>query len=318
MDLKQLEYFVTIVNEGNISAAAKRLHMSQPPLSNHMKLLEEEIGCVLFERGSRHIRLNEAGRILYNKAVILLDLSQATLRELESYKKGISGTLRIGVVSSVGNILLSDWILPFHRENPDIHYEIFEANTYQLLEYLKANRLDLVVVRTPFPASSYKCVNLLEEALVAIGNEKFFCDCGSPDSITLSELSKKPILLYRRWESILFDMLKQKKITWDIFCKNDDARTTMLWANEGLGVGIVPASAKGFADPLKTIARNISDSSLTSAISLVYNPDTYRSSTAMQFLNYILSGKMMLPDIVGAGQEGLSAAADSITTFRKG
>ncbi len=287
MDLKQLEYFVTIVNEGNISAAAKRLHMSQPPLSNHMKLLEQEIGCVLFERGSRHIILNEAGRLLYNKAVILLDLSTSTLQELESYKKGISGTLRIGVVSSVGSILLSNWILPFHQENPDIHYEIFEANTYQLLENLKANRLDLVVVRSPFPSSSFKCINLMEESLVAIGRESFFCDCQCKDSITLTELSRKPILLYRRWEPIFMDMLNQKKITWDIFCKNDDARTTILWANEGMGIGIVPASAAGFADPSKTVVRSMGDCSLTSAICVVYDPDTYRSSTASQFLNSI-------------------------------
>ncbi len=297
MDLKQLEYFVAVINEGNISAAAKRLHMSQPPLSNHMKLLENEIGCVLFERGSRHIKLTEAGRILYNKAVILLDLSKSTLRELESYKKGISGTLRVGVVSSVGNIFLKNWILPFHKENPDIRYEIFEANTYQLLEHLKANSLDLVIVRTPFPSSSYKRINLLEEPIIAIGNKKFFMECNSTDSVTLSELSKKPILLYRRWESIILDMLEQKKINWDIFCKNDDARTTILWANEELGIGIVPASAKGFADPSKTVIRNISDSTLSSAISVVYNPDTYRSATAMQFLNHIISGS---PDS-GAG-----------------
>lgn len=287
MDLKQLEYFVTIVNEGNISAAAKRLHMSQPPLSNHMKLLEQEIGCVLFERGSRHIKLNEAGRLLYNKAVILLDLSTSTLQELEAYKKGISGTLRIGVVSSVGSILLSNWILPFHRENPDIHYEIFEANTYQLLENLKANRLDLVVVRSPFPSSSFKCINLMEESLVAIGKESFFSDCESQDSITLTELSRKPILLYRRWEPIFMDMLNQKKIAWDIFCKNDDARTTILWANEGMGIGIVPSSAAGFADPSKTVVRSMKDSTLTSAICVVYDPDTYRSSTAWQFINSV-------------------------------
>ena len=69
MNLKQMEYFVAIVNEGNISAAAKSLHISQPPLSPQMKLLEDELGVVLFERGSRSIFLTEAGKVFYEKAL---------------------------------------------------------------------------------------------------------------------------------------------------------------------------------------------------------------------------------------------------------
>ncbi|KZL90319.1 LysR family transcriptional regulator [Clostridium magnum] len=287
MDLKQLEYFVTIVNEGTISAAAKRLNMSQPPLSTHMKLMENQLGCILFERGSRHIKLTEAGRILYSKANSLLDLSKFTLQELEAYKKGISGTLRVGVVSSVEIIFLNKLILPFHKENPDIHYEIFEGNTYELLEKLKANNLDVAIVRTPFILSSFKYINILKESMVAIGNHNFFRNCLNPDSVTLSELSAVPILLYRRWESIITDMLEQKKIKWDIFCKSDDARTTLHWANEGLGVGIVPESAIGFADKSKIAIKSISDSDLQSTIAAVYNPDTYISSTTKQFLKSI-------------------------------
>ena len=74
MNLKQMEYFVAIVNEGNISTAAKSLHISQPPLSAQMKLLEDELGVVLFERGSRSIFLTEAGKIFYEKALHILHL----------------------------------------------------------------------------------------------------------------------------------------------------------------------------------------------------------------------------------------------------
>lgn len=287
MDLKRLEYFITIVNEGNISAAAKTLHLSQPPLSNQIKLLENEIGCILFERGSRQIKLTEAGRILYNRATILLDLANSALEELESYKKGVYGTLRMGVVSSVGGVFLKDWILPFQKKYPDIRYEIFEANTYQLLEQLKGNSLDFAVVRTPFPVSTFKRMDLFKEPIVAIGNEKYFSTNKEKDSVTLQELANTPILLYRRWETIFINLLKEKKIEWEIFCKNDDARTTLHWANEGLGVGIAPESAKSFASPNQTIIKNISDCTIYSTVSVIFNSDTYHSLTASQFLNYI-------------------------------
>ena len=74
MDLKQLKYFVTVAEEGTISAAAKKLFMSQPPLSTQMKLLEQELGCPLFERGQKHIRLTDTGKLLYDRAQNILKM----------------------------------------------------------------------------------------------------------------------------------------------------------------------------------------------------------------------------------------------------
>ena len=79
MDLKQLRYFTTVAEEGTISAAAKKLFMSQPPLSTQMKLLEQELGCSLFVRGQKHIRLTETGRLLYDRAQTLLRM-EASMR----------------------------------------------------------------------------------------------------------------------------------------------------------------------------------------------------------------------------------------------
>ena len=83
MNLKQMEYFITIVNEGSISAASKILHISQPPLSTQMKLLEQELGVTLFERGSRAIALTHAGKVFYDRAQGILDMTGAARQELE-------------------------------------------------------------------------------------------------------------------------------------------------------------------------------------------------------------------------------------------
>ena len=107
MDLKQLEYFVTVINEGTISSAARKLNLSQPPLSAQMKSLEQEIGSQLFFRGPRQIELTEAGRILYERSKDILDLSSRTLQELSDYREGKSGVLRIGIVSSAHDKALS-------------------------------------------------------------------------------------------------------------------------------------------------------------------------------------------------------------------
>ena len=100
MDIRQLLYFTTIAEEGSISAAAKKLHLSQPPLSYQMKLLEEELHLPLIERSARGIALTEAGRVLYKRAQGILELSELTRKEMLAMASGFTGTLHIGTVSS--------------------------------------------------------------------------------------------------------------------------------------------------------------------------------------------------------------------------
>ena len=113
MNIKQLQYFVTIVENGTITAAAKKLGISQPPLSAQMKLLEEELGVTLMERGARQVRLTDAGRILYRRAVSIVELTDTTLKELTDFRSGISGVLRLGTVSSCGIGLLKSKMAAF-------------------------------------------------------------------------------------------------------------------------------------------------------------------------------------------------------------
>ena len=74
MDLRSLRYFVTVAEELNITRAAEKLHMSQPPLSAQIKSMEEELDTVLFIRGKRRLKLTESGQLLYRRAKEILDL----------------------------------------------------------------------------------------------------------------------------------------------------------------------------------------------------------------------------------------------------
>lgn len=102
MDLKQLMYFAAVVEEGSITAAAKRLHLSQPPLSHQMKCLEEELGLQLMERGARHITLTAAGKVFYQRAKNLLQLADSTQKEMRAIRQGLAGTLTLGGLLVVG------------------------------------------------------------------------------------------------------------------------------------------------------------------------------------------------------------------------
>ena len=100
MELRQLKYFLVIAEEGSISGAARRLHLSQPPLSRQMALLEAECGLVLFHRGSRKIELTEAGKLLRKYALQMLDVESLIEDEMRDLQTGKRGTVRIGMISS--------------------------------------------------------------------------------------------------------------------------------------------------------------------------------------------------------------------------
>ena len=286
MDLKQLAYFTAVVDEGTISAAARKLHITQPPLSSQLKLLEKEAGCLLFERGSRSIRLTDAGRMMYERASALLHMSDLLKEELKGYRLGSHGTLRLGVVSSVGGTLFSGWLKGFHEAHPHIRFEIFEANTYQLLEKLQDGLIELAVVRTPFPPGELQCVPLKKEPILAAGRRSFF-EAPKAPSISLEELSRLPLILYRRWESVLSEAFRKRGLELAPFCKNDSASTTAFWADAGLGVGILPASSAPLLRDPDTICLPIADAGLVSEISLIRVRGAYLSESARAFMEYL-------------------------------
>lgn len=299
MELKQLSYFITVAEEGTISAAARKLNLTQPPLSAQMKLLEQECGCLLFERGSRRIQLTEAGKMLYNRARTMLELSDITRQELKDYREGTSGTLRLGAVSSVSGTLLTQMVTDFHKAHPQINFELVEANTYQLLEQLHSNLLELAIIRTPFSDQGLETFRLLDEPMLAVGHHSFFLSETSASKadthkstksplplLPMQALDKMPLLLYRRWENVLSERFQAAGIQPYLFCKNDDARTCALWADAGLGVAILPASAMELIRNPETDVYEIDDPRLHSGICIVHAKDTWLSAIAKSFLSH--------------------------------
>lgn len=312
MELKQLYGFVTVVKEGTISGAARKLNLSQPPLSAQMKQLEKEFGCLLFERGPRKIVLTEAGRLLYERAVTMLELADVTRKELLDCRDGVTGTLRLGVVSSVGSSLLPEWMKGFHEQNPAIRFELFEANTYQLLEQLHTNLLELAIIRTPFEAENLVSFPIRRETLLAAGDTRYFAaaDClaggvpgdlqgtpsfagqsplhsGDGDGIRLAQLARLPLILYRRWEKPLSEAAAQDGLALTCFCLNNDARTTARLADCGLGVGIIPASSRSFLRNPRTEVHPIRDERLSSCIMAAHGKTARLSTVARLFLSYL-------------------------------
>ena len=309
MDLNQLEYFVTVINEGTISSAARKLNLSQPPLSAQMKSLEQEIGSQLFFRGPRQIELTEAGRILYERSKDILDLSSRTLQELSDYREGKSGVLRIGIVSSAHDLMAQRAFRPFHEQFPEIRFELYENDTYRVIKQLQSKVLDLAIVRTPFQSDNLTCYTLVKEHLLAVGNKKYFSSDTSyntkhtlstdrkiataePDqnvTISLKELAEHPLIVYHRWLPVLDQHFETLKLQPNYLCINHDSRTGTAWAKAGMGIAILPASAAESLTSKNIIKKVITDPVITSDICILHHPDGYLSKIGTSFLMHMMN-----------------------------
>lgn len=278
-------YFQTIAEERQITAAAKKLHMAQPPLSYQLNLLEEELGVTLVKRGARMIELTEAGKLLHKRATEILNLVESAKREVENCGKGLSGVLSIGTISSTGGLIPKLNMLEFTKRYPEVQFEIHEGNTFAIIEMLEKGVIDLGIVRTPFQENMFECRHGRNEPMVAVMSE--YHQCGEyKDIISVNELQNKPLIIYRRLESLIQEVFDE--IQGDLFirCKNDDVRTTLSWAKSNLGIAIVPKSALNSWEEGQLICKEIKHERMESQIAVVWLRNQYLSPLAEKFVAY--------------------------------
>lgn len=289
MDIKQLINFITIVEEGNITKAAKKLHMSQPPLSNQLRLLEEELGVKLIDRGSRKITLTDVGHLLYRRSKNMVKLFESTLNEVEDFKSGVEGVLKIGVVSTCGEFLPNNIITPYMMRYPKMRYELYEANTYEVIDMIEKGIVDIGIVRSPFNTENLCCMKLKTEEMVAVVNsesgDKF--SLGDREFINLEDLKDKPITIYRRYEKLIMEAFKENDIIPRIYCLCEDSRTAVAWAKFALSISLVPKSTIQHNSSKKIRTYKINEKSLETDIVVIWNEDKYISKGARHLLEMV-------------------------------
>lgn len=284
MDIRQLKYFVAIAEEEQITRAAKKLHLAQPHLSRQLKLLEEELGVSLVERGNKKISLTEAGKLLKKKAEQIIELTDSTVNEIYDFNKGLFGTIKIGTVSSSGTSILNNKMMDFHLKYPEVNFEIWEGNTFKILDLLNTGIIEIGIVRTPFDLTNYNSIGLPVEPMIAVMSSDLAWE--SKPIIGLNQLNNKPLIIYRRFEELILQLCRQENFEPRFICKNDDARTTLLWAETGLGIGIVPRSAIDLVKSQNLSYKEISNPLLHTQILGIWLKNRDLSPAAYNFLRF--------------------------------
>src|SRR4051795_636425 len=167
MELRHLRYFIAVAEELHFRRAAERLHMSQPPLSQQIRQLEEEIGAQLLSRNQRKVELTAAGVAFLERAREILDSVEDAARQARRVQRGEGGRLAVGFVGSAMYSFVPELLRAFRDHAPDITLRLQELGTSEQLRQLEDGRLDVGFVRLPRARPELTFETVLEEPVVA-------------------------------------------------------------------------------------------------------------------------------------------------------
>ncbi|GAK03870.1 transcriptional regulator, LysR family [Geomicrobium sp. JCM 19037] len=249
MDTKRLRYFKTIADEGQITRAARKLQMAQPPLSQQLKLLEEELNVQLFDRGKRSLQLTAAGAALYEKAKIILGTIEDTVHEIKAMDSGEMGTLSIGVNKSCFYYLLEP-MGHIRANTPNVKIQLREGDTYTLMQAMAERDIEVAFVRFPLNIEDftvqYDAITLPAERYVLAVSTTHARSIEGVE-VQMQHLSGIPLLLLHRtsgrgqYERVI-GAFHRAGVQPNIACECPDAAMLLSLALAGIGAAIVPES----------------------------------------------------------------------------
>jgi DNA-binding transcriptional LysR family regulator len=168
IELRHLRYFVTVAEELHFGRAARRLHLSQPPLSQQIQRLEEILGYALFTRTTRSVRLTLAGEAFFPRARRTLRNMERDLEETRSIGRGEVGSLNIGFVGSAMLMTLPGIFRAYRKAYPKVHLRLHESFTARVIEGMENGTLDAGILRDGDPTRNMQVETIYSEPYVAV------------------------------------------------------------------------------------------------------------------------------------------------------
>ncbi|GBR44586.1 LysR family transcriptional regulator [Neokomagataea thailandica] len=250
IELRHLRAMIAIAEEGNLTLAAERLGIQQPPLTRLLRKVEQELGVILFERHARGMRLTPAGRTLLDGAYDIVDRLDEAVRDVGRVMRGESGELAVGFTNSaMCHPSLPAVLGDFRQRWPDVDVSLTEGNSSQLLGALRDERVDVAFVRASIPDASDIVVEQLfdEPMVVAVPVHHRLAQGVCEGGIRLGELEGEDFILYQsQYNNGLYrtivDACHGAGFAPNIRQKGPQLMAALNLVAGGLGLSIVPQS----------------------------------------------------------------------------
>lgn len=253
MELRHLRYFLAVAEEGHITRAAEKLGIQQPPLSQQIHNLEDELDVQLFRRKPRGVELTDAGRSLLADAQIILAQVERARAKVGRTARGEQGTVVVGFTSSAPfHPFVPGIIRDFRETYPGVTLVLQEQGTGELVDGLRAEEIDAAFIRSPVPDAQGLSVHDVaeEEMFAALPNDHPLASAeDSDEALSIATLAAEPFILYRRgtgpgFYDLIIAACHRAGFTPNIAQEAPRILSTLNLVAAGLGVTLVPDSLR--------------------------------------------------------------------------
>lgn len=246
MDVRQLRYFVQVVESGSFLRASREIHIAQPALSKQIANLEAEIGVALLKRSSRGVAPTEQGRALYHHARFLLRQFEQVPAIARARRAELRGRVSVGMASTTLAAIGMELLRHVRKHHPGIVLNVVEALSTHVEQLIRLGRLDLAVLFAPLDTGEIRLEPLLEEELFVLVARDSEIVPPSRRRLTLAQAAALPLIVptethgLRRQLNIEFG---RAGVRGNIVAEIDSLTLAMAAVREGLGAAIEPMAA---------------------------------------------------------------------------
>lgn len=285
MDIRQLQYLVEVARLKSFTKAAEALFITQPTISKTVRLMEEELGVVLFNRQGKQIELTDAGRIIVDRATDILISFQNLSSELDDLRNLKRGYIRIGLPPMVGSSFFPKLMGLFHQRYPEITIRLFEDGAKKVEIDVAEGALDLGVVVLPTMDEGLGCFPFVEEKLNLI------VPPGHPfagqKEARLGELADEYFIMFRE-DFALHDRIIRE-------CENAGFHPKLIYESSqwdlisqmvaaGLGIALLPEAVCREMAPDRVSIIPLVDPVIPWKLGIIWREDRYQSFAAREWL----------------------------------
>ncbi|MCK0745215.1 LysR family transcriptional regulator [Chromohalobacter nigrandesensis] len=245
MELHHLRCFCAVAEDLNLTKAAQKLHMAQPPLTRKIKQLEEEMGAQLFVRQARGLSLTPAGQFFYEHSLQILDKLDTTIHATRRMVRSKRALFGVGFVPSVFYGQLPSLVRQL-RQNDDVELTLAELTTVQQIQALKAGRIDIGFGRLRIDDPEIEQEVLFEEPMVAAVPTGHILEGTQP---TIAELSNYPMVLFPAsprpsLADIVLGLFRRRGMKVNVVQETNELQTALGLIASGFGITLVPEQVR--------------------------------------------------------------------------
>ncbi|WP_248924897.1 LysR family transcriptional regulator [Paenibacillus hamazuiensis] len=291
MELRQLQYFVTVAKKQHVTQAAEELHIAQSAISRQIHQLEQELGVQLFVQKGRNLQLTPVGRLFLSRMEEVLASLERAVSEIHEFLDPEAGEIRIGFPHSLGIHLLPTVVASFRRDHPNVKFRLRQGTFNSLIRDVVKGEIDLAFI-SPFPENHEHVSGelLLQEEMYAILPEGHVL--AGEDVIRLIQLKDEPFVMFSEEYSlraIVLDACAQAGFVPKIGFEGEETDTIRGLVAAGMGVSLLPDMALTEISQLQPAKVRVIEPQVTRSIGLIHRKGEKLPLVAEVFQSFLLN-----------------------------